>query len=89
MRGNFSAIILPTASAYVYIDLAASAKEKLTQAQDWDAWPTTFFVGRDGLVKLVHAGFSSPGSGELYRRDKAEFVATVERLLAENQSARK
>ena len=67
----------------------SSAKEKLTQAQDWDAWPTTFFVGRDGLVKLVHAGFTSPGSGELYRRDKAEFVATVERLLAENQSARK
>ena len=67
----------------------ASAKEKLTQALDWDAWPTTFFVGRDGLVKLVHAGFTSPGSGELYRRDKEEFVATVERLLAENQSVRK
>ena len=32
-------------------------------AQDWDAWPTTFFVGRDGLVKAVHAGFPSPGSG--------------------------
>jgi thiol-disulfide isomerase/thioredoxin len=67
----------------------SSAKEKLTQALDWDAWPTTFFVGRDGLVKSVHAGFPSPGSGELYRRDKDEFVATVERLLAENQSVRK
>jgi hypothetical protein len=66
-----------------------SAKEKLTQAQDWDAWPTTFFVGRDGLVKSVHAGFPSRGSGELYRRDTDEFVATVERLLAENQSVRK
>jgi thiol-disulfide isomerase/thioredoxin len=67
----------------------SSAKEKLTQAVNWDAWPTTFFVGRDGLVKSVHAGFPGPGSGELYRRDKEEFVATVERLLAENQSSRK
>ncbi len=67
----------------------STAKEKLTQAQDWDSWPTTFFVGRDGLVKLVHAGFPSPGSGALYKRDKEEFIATVERLLAENQSTRK
>jgi thiol-disulfide isomerase/thioredoxin len=67
----------------------STAKEKLTQAVNWDAWPTTFFVGRDGLVKAVHAGFPGPGSGELYRRDKNEFIATVERLLAENQSSRK
>lgn len=66
-----------------------SAKEKLTQAQNWDAWPTTFFVGRDGLVKAVHAGFPGPGSGELYRRDKEEFIATVERLLGENLNSRK
>jgi peroxiredoxin len=67
----------------------ASAKEKLTQAEDWDAWPTTFFVGRDGLVKGVHAGFPSPGSGELYKQETAEFVARVERLLAENQTAQR
>ena len=66
-----------------------SAKEKLTQALDWDSWPTTFFVGRDGLVKGVHAGFPSPGSGDLYKKEKAEFVATVERLLAENQRSQK
>jgi thiol-disulfide isomerase/thioredoxin len=67
----------------------STAKDKLTSALDWDSWPTTFFVGRDGLVKLVHAGFPSPGSGALYKRDKDEFIATVERLLAENQSTRK
>lgn len=63
----------------------SSAKEKLTQALDWDSWPTTFFVGRDGLVKSVHAGFPSPGSGELFKKEKAEFVAKVEQLLAGNQ----
>jgi peroxiredoxin len=61
-----------------------SAKEKLTQAQNWNAWPTTFFVGRDGLVKAVHAGFPSPGSGVLYEKEKKEFVERVESLL--NQS---
>jgi thiol-disulfide isomerase/thioredoxin len=65
-----------------------SAKEKLSQALNWDAWPTTFFVGRDGLVKAVHAGFPSPGSGDLYKQEKQEFIATVERLLAENQTSR-
>jgi thiol-disulfide isomerase/thioredoxin len=64
-----------------------SAKDKLTQAADWDSWPTTFFVGRDGLVKKVHSGFPSPGSGELYKKEKEEFVAEVERLLAENQTS--
>jgi thiol-disulfide isomerase/thioredoxin len=65
----------------------SSAKDKLTQAEGWDSWPTTFFVGRDGLVKKVHAGFPSPGSGELFNQTKQEFVAEIERLLAENQSA--
>ncbi len=36
---------------------------RLPQAVNLDAWPTTFFVGRDGLVKSVHVGFTSPGSG--------------------------
>lgn len=64
-----------------------SAKEKLTQARDWDSWPTTFFVGRDGLVKAVHAGFAGPGSGELNKKETAEFVAEIERLLSASQSS--
>jgi thiol-disulfide isomerase/thioredoxin len=66
-----------------------SAKSKLTQAVNWDAWPTTFFVGRDGLVRGAHAGFPGPGSGELYKQEKDEFVAKVEKLLAENQTSRR
>ena len=64
-----------------------SAKEKLTQAVNWDAWPTTFFVGRDGLVRGAHAGFPSPGSGELYKLEIHDFTARVEKLLAENQTS--
>jgi thiol-disulfide isomerase/thioredoxin len=62
----------------------SSAKDKLPQASGWDSWPTTFFVGRDGLVKSVHAGFPSPGAGDLYKKEVAAFTAEVERLLAES-----
>ena len=58
------------------------ANTKLTEAVNWNSWPTTFFVGRDGHVHFVHAGFPSNGSGELYRQAKEEFTAQVESLLA-------
>jgi thiol-disulfide isomerase/thioredoxin len=60
------------------------AKDKLAQTQNWDAWPTTFFIGRDGRVRGAHAGFPSKASGEMYTRAKAEFTEKVEHLLAEN-----
>ncbi|MBZ5612242.1 MAG: TlpA family protein disulfide reductase [Acidobacteriia bacterium] len=62
----------------------SEASEKLTQAVNWNSWPTTFFLGRDGRVRSVHAGFPSSASGELYVQAKEEFTAGVERLLREN-----
>ena len=62
----------------------STAKDKLTQAANWDAWPTTFFIGRDGLVKGVHSGFPSPGSGVMYKQETDEFIAKVQHLLAEH-----
>jgi thiol-disulfide isomerase/thioredoxin len=67
----------------------SEAKDKLTNAVNWNAWPTTFFIGRDGLVRGAHAGFPSSGSGEIFTKAKEEFTAKVERLLADNvQSSR-
>ena len=67
----------------------AEAKDKLAQAVNFDAFPTTFFIGRDGRVRGVHSGFPSSASGDLFRQAKAEFAAQVERLLHENaRSAR-
>jgi thiol-disulfide isomerase/thioredoxin len=63
----------------------ASAKDKLPQALGWDSWPTTYFVGRAGLVHKVHSGFPSAGSGELYQKEKQEFITEIERLLSENR----
>jgi thiol-disulfide isomerase/thioredoxin len=57
--------------------------EKLPQAENLNAFPTTFFIGRDGKVRGVHAGFPSPGSGEYYRKAEREITTKVEKLLAE------
>jgi len=57
--------------------------EKLPQAVNLNAWPTTFFVGRDGLVKSVHAGFAAPASGEFHDELKADVDRLVEGLLAD------
>jgi peroxiredoxin len=70
---------------YPYLIAGAPAEmwEKVPQAVNLNTWPATFFIGRDGLVKLIHSGFAAPASGEFHRQLKEEFTATVERLLAE------
>ncbi len=57
---------------------------KLPQAVGLDAYPTTFFVGRDGRVRSVHAGFAAPATGEFNAKLKQDFSETIERLLAED-----
>ncbi len=62
--------------------------EKVPQAENLNAFPTTFILGRDGRVRAVHAGFPSPGSGEFYTKAEHEITATVERLLTEKAGSR-
>lgn len=59
------------------------ASEKLPQAVNLNAFPTTFLLGRDGRVRATHAGFPSPGSGAYYTKAEREITEQVERLLAE------
>jgi len=59
--------------------------KKIPQLVNLDSWPTTVFIGRDGLVKSIHAGFASPASGDFNSQLKAEFTARIESLLAEKQ----
>lgn len=60
---------------------------KLTQPVNLNSWPTTFFVGRDGRVRFVHAGFPGPASGALYHQTVKEFYSEVDSLLAEKQTS--
>jgi thiol-disulfide isomerase/thioredoxin len=61
--------------------------EKVPQLAHLDTWPATIFIGRDGKVKAVHAGFSSPASGKFHADLKQEFESRIEQLLAEKDTA--
>jgi thiol-disulfide isomerase/thioredoxin len=56
--------------------------EKLPQAVNLDTFPATFFVGRDGLVKAIHAGFAGKAMGRMHDELVEEINTTVARLLA-------
>ena len=60
---------------------------KITGAVNLNAWPTTFFIGRDGRVRAIHTGFAGEASGELHDEMAKEIEGTLSRLLAENTSA--
>lgn len=57
---------------------------KLPEAVNLNAWPTTFFVGRDGKVRAIHTGFAGKASGELHDAMTREIETTLHRLLSEN-----
>ena len=57
--------------------------QALPQLVNFGAYPTTIFLGRDGRVRSMHAGFASPATGAEHVRLKQEIRDLVERLLAE------
>jgi len=57
--------------------------EALPEIVNFGAYPTAIYLGRDGRVRSVHAGFASPATGEEHVRLKKELRALVEQLLAE------
>lgn len=58
--------------------------EALPQLVNFGAYPTSIYLGRDGRVRSVHAGFASPATGEEHVRLKQELRELTERLLAES-----
>ena len=57
---------------------------RIPQLVNFGAYPTSIYLGRDGRVRSVHAGFASQATGEEYVRLKSELRGLVQRLLAEN-----
>jgi peroxiredoxin len=57
--------------------------EKIPQGVHLNSWPTTFFLGRDGLVKEVHAGFAGPANPAANEALKHEVTDLIEHLLSE------
>ncbi|HUR33593.1 MAG TPA: TlpA disulfide reductase family protein [Vicinamibacterales bacterium] len=59
------------------------APARISQAENLNAFPTTFVLGKDGRVRTVHAGFASVATGTVHSESKKEMTAEIERLLAE------
>jgi thiol-disulfide isomerase/thioredoxin len=69
---------------YLVAGEPSQLNEKIPQAENLNAWPTTFFVGRNGLVRSIHTGFTGQASGELNSRLKDEVRNEIAELLSEN-----
>ena len=60
--------------------------QRLPELVNFGAYPTTIFLGRDGRVRSVHAGFASQATGQEYVRLKGEVRGLVQRLLTETRA---
>jgi thiol-disulfide isomerase/thioredoxin len=58
-----------------------AAGATLPQLHGFTSFPTTVFLGRDGRVRRVHAGFYGPATGAQHQRLVEEFEREIETLL--------
>lgn len=65
----------------LYAGATEDAVSKLSQLENFGAYPTTLLIGTDGLVKKVHAGFDGPATGERFTALKHEMTELIEALL--------
>jgi thiol-disulfide isomerase/thioredoxin len=70
----------------LYAGSIDDAEKKLPQLVNFGAYPTTIYVGRDGLVKKIHAGFEGKATGERFVKLKAEMEELIQGLLAGKDS---
>jgi len=56
-------------------------ERKLPQLVNFGAYPTTIFIGRDGLVKRIHTGFEGKATGERHTKLKSEYEKLIKELL--------
>jgi thiol-disulfide isomerase/thioredoxin len=67
----------------LYAGATPDVKEKLPQISNFGAYPTTIYLGRNGRVASIHAGFASAATGEAHSSLRREVNELVERLLDE------
>lgn len=60
-----------------------AAAATLPQLRGFTAFPTTIFLGRDGRVRLIHAGFYGPAAGPRHAKLVKDFEREIRRLLGE------
>jgi len=74
---------------YTYLIAGAPSElqDKVTQLVNLNTWPATVFIGRDGRIEGIHAGFAGPASGDFYRQMEEEYNSTIERLLSKQSDS--
>lgn len=60
-----------------------AAETALPMVNQVMAFPTSFFLDRNGRIRKIHTGFYGPGTGDLYTEFVAESSSFIERLLGE------
>jgi len=60
------------------------ASETLPMLNHVLAFPTMIFIDRKGVVRMIHTGFSGPGTGQHYTDFVEEFNVLMDDLLDEN-----
>ena len=71
---------------YLVAGEPSELQAKIPQAENLNSWPTTFFLGRDGRVRAIHAGFAAAASGPYHDELKREVSDTIEQLLVEKNA---
>jgi thiol-disulfide isomerase/thioredoxin len=71
--------VLLHAGASVVEETAAS----LPQLHGFTAYPTTLFLGKDGRIRQVYAGFRGPATGAQHIKQISDYRDMIERLLRE------
>lgn len=69
--------------AVLYAGAIGEVSDKLPQIENFGAYPTTIYLGRDGRVASIHAGFASPATGEAHTNLERDVTELLRRLLDE------
>jgi len=67
----------------IFAGTTDQAEAKLSQLRNFNIYPTTIIIGRDGLVRRVQTGFPSAATGAEHERFTRDERALIVRLLAE------
>ena len=74
---------IPWTLLYGGISVVEETAATLPQLRGFTAYPTTLFLGRDGRIREVYAGFRGPAAGAQHARQLEDYRQIIERLLAE------
>ncbi len=74
---------IPWPLLHAGISVVEETAASLPQLKGFTAYPTTLFLGRDGRIRKVYAGFRGPATGVQHEKQLADYRQLLDALLAE------